>query len=244
MNSLTRISIRFTVTHCGLVTSYGDTDLGNIGWDNGVLPDDTKPLPEPILTCHQWGIVAFSVSNHQPHDCLLNRLFRRRSKKTSKLRVTGLCVGNSSGTGEFPAQMASNAKNVSIWWRRHVLSANAVKIDVIIITMHQRTVRINYGIYCILLWYSLCHVWHKLHLISFHVSLPISCWWWFIGLWYIPLTTIYCIALSRAVSYLCYLFGGVNLIYSRIFFRLVILNAKCVYFFPLLYITDSGKTDT
>ena len=35
------------------------------------------------------------VSNHQPHDCLLNRLFRRKSKKTSKLRVTGLCVGNS-----------------------------------------------------------------------------------------------------------------------------------------------------
>ena len=60
-----------------------------------------------------------SVSNHQPHDCLLNRLFRRRSKKTSKLRVTGLCVGNSPGTGEFPTQMASNAVNVSIWWRHH-----------------------------------------------------------------------------------------------------------------------------
>ena len=61
-----------------------------------------------------------SVSNHQPHDCLLNRLFRRRSKKTSKLRVTGLCVENSPGTGEFPAQMASDAENVSIWWRHHV----------------------------------------------------------------------------------------------------------------------------
>ena len=60
-----------------------------------------------------------SVSNHQPHDCLLNRLFRRRWKKTSKLRVTGFCVGNSSGTGEFPAQMASSAENVSIWWRHH-----------------------------------------------------------------------------------------------------------------------------
>ena len=60
-----------------------------------------------------------SVSNHQHHHCLLNRLFRRRSKKTSKLRVTGLCVGNSPGTGEFPAQMASNAENVSIWWRHH-----------------------------------------------------------------------------------------------------------------------------
>ena len=62
-----------------------------------------------------------SVSNHQPHDCLLNRLFRRRSKKTSKLPVTGLCVGNSPGTGEFPAQMTSNTENVSIWWRHHVI---------------------------------------------------------------------------------------------------------------------------
>ena len=59
------------------------------------------------------------VSNHQPHDCLLNRLFRRRSKKTSKLRVTGLCAGNSPVPGEFPAQRASTAENVSIWWRHH-----------------------------------------------------------------------------------------------------------------------------
>ena len=34
------------------------------------------------------------ASNHQLHYCLLNRLFRRRSKKTSKLRVTGLCVNS------------------------------------------------------------------------------------------------------------------------------------------------------
>ena len=60
-----------------------------------------------------------SLSNHQPHHCLPKYLFRRRSKKTWKLRVTGLCAGNSPGTGEFPAQMASNAKNVSIWWRHH-----------------------------------------------------------------------------------------------------------------------------
>ena len=43
-----------------------------------------------------------SVSNHQPHYCLLNRLLRRESKKTSKLLVTGLCAGNSPRTGEFP----------------------------------------------------------------------------------------------------------------------------------------------
>ena len=58
-----------------------------------------------------------SVSNHQPHDCLLTRLFSRSSKKTSKLRVTCLCAGDSPGTGEFPVQMASCAENVSIWWR-------------------------------------------------------------------------------------------------------------------------------
>ena len=29
-----------------------------------------------------------------------------------------LC-GEFTGTGEFPAQMASNAENVSIWWRHH-----------------------------------------------------------------------------------------------------------------------------
>ena len=70
----------------------------------------------PLLWRHNG---CQSVSNHQPHDCLLNRLFRRRSKKTSKLRVTGLCAGNSPETGEFPAQMASNAENVSIRWRHH-----------------------------------------------------------------------------------------------------------------------------
>ena len=44
---------------------------------------------------------------------------RRRSKKTSKLRATGLCQGNSPVTSEFPAQRASNAENVSILWRHH-----------------------------------------------------------------------------------------------------------------------------
>ena len=68
-----------------------------------------------LYRCHpfhslQWRHNGRGVSNHHPRDCLLNRLYRRDSKKTSKLRVTGLCVGNSPMTGEFPAQMASNAE--------------------------------------------------------------------------------------------------------------------------------------
>ena len=55
-------------------------------------------LMNPLQWRHnEWD----GVSNNQPQDCLLNRLSRRRWKKTSKPRVTGLCEGNSPGTGEF-----------------------------------------------------------------------------------------------------------------------------------------------
>ena len=40
------------------------------------------------------------VSNHRRLDYLLDRFIRRRSKKTSKFRVTGLCAGNSPLTGD------------------------------------------------------------------------------------------------------------------------------------------------
>ena len=79
------------------------------------LPARTKAI-FPLQWRHNEHV---GVSNHQPPECLRNSLFRHRSKKTSKLRVTGLCVGNLPVTGEFPAQMASNAKKVPIWWRRH-----------------------------------------------------------------------------------------------------------------------------
>ena len=39
--------------------------------------------------------------------------------KTSKLRVNDLCQGNEPVTGEFPAQRANNAENVSLLWRHH-----------------------------------------------------------------------------------------------------------------------------
>ena len=60
------------------------------------------------------------VSNHRHLKCLFNLSLRCRSKKTSKLRVTGLCEGKSPMTSEFPSQRASNAENVSIWWCHHV----------------------------------------------------------------------------------------------------------------------------
>ena len=59
------------------------------------------------------------VSNHQPHHCLLDRLFRRRSKKKSNSASLAF-VREFTGDRSIPAQMASNAENVSIWLRHHV----------------------------------------------------------------------------------------------------------------------------
>ena len=61
------------------------------------------------------GAMASQLTNLTIVYSTVYSVFSRRSK----LRVTGLCKGNSPVTGEFPAQMASNAENVSIWWRHH-----------------------------------------------------------------------------------------------------------------------------
>ena len=69
-----------------------------------------------ITVTSQW----FRYRLKSPASRLFTQSFiQTQIKKTSKLRVTGLCAGNSPGTGEFPAQMASNAQNVSIRWRHH-----------------------------------------------------------------------------------------------------------------------------
>ena len=60
------------------------------------------------------------------HSTVYSRL---RSKKTSKLRVTGLCEGNSPVTGEFPAQKTSNAEYVPIWLRHHVCQMSRLQLE-------------------------------------------------------------------------------------------------------------------
>ena len=80
---------------------------------------DPKCIEEIKAMSLQWRHNKHDyVSNHRRVDCFFNRLFMRRSQKTPKLFVNGLCVGYSPVTGEFPAQ--SNAENVSIWWRHFV----------------------------------------------------------------------------------------------------------------------------
>ena len=104
----------------------------NLKWTT--LPSDERIFSHltPLLELdHPWRFTYLSlqwrhnerdsVSNHQHHDCLLNRLFSHRSNKTLKLRVTGRCEGKSAVNGEFPAQRASEAEKISTWWRHHVM---------------------------------------------------------------------------------------------------------------------------
>ena len=48
------------LSHCGLMTPYGDIDLGEHSCNAVLLPDGTKPLPEPMLNNHWWGFLALT----------------------------------------------------------------------------------------------------------------------------------------------------------------------------------------
>ena len=74
-----------------------------------------------VLCLHYWDvIVGAMVSQITSLTTVYSTVYSGADqRKKSKLRVTGLCEGNSPVTGEFPAQRASNAEHVSIWWRHH-----------------------------------------------------------------------------------------------------------------------------
>ena len=97
------------------------------------------------------------VTHHRRLGCLLDRLFRRRSKKTSQLRVTVLCEGNSPVNGEFPAQKASNAEK-----RFHFLTSSC-QIDTAMYSSYTAQ-----GIMLSFHGKQMCRVWSIDHKINIH----------------------------------------------------------------------------
>ena len=73
------------------------------------------------LNCHYYGVIMGTIASQSPALRLFAPQFiQTLIKENIKVpRHWPLC-GEFTGTGEFPAQMASNAENVSIWWRHHV----------------------------------------------------------------------------------------------------------------------------
>ena len=72
-----------------------------------------------VKTNHYCDVIM--CHNHRCPRCLLDCLFRCWSNKTSKLRVTGFCEGNSPVTGDFPRAKGQLRRKcfytmTSSWW--------------------------------------------------------------------------------------------------------------------------------
>ena len=110
--------------------------MSNLDVNLSTKSNPTIPPPHAPL---QWRHnERDGVSHHRRHVCLLNRLLRRKSKKTSKLRVTGLCEGNSPVTGEFPAHRPVTWKmfpfdDVTMLWQFITAVVVVIVIAVVII---------------------------------------------------------------------------------------------------------------
>ena len=106
--------LQFHPTHGSLILAIG------FGKGFRSIRHHTKFMSNVYCNTLQWRhSERDGVWNNRRLDGLLKRLIRHRSKKTSKLCITGLCEGNSPVTGKFPWQTDSNAENVSIWWCHH-----------------------------------------------------------------------------------------------------------------------------
>ena len=74
---------------------------------------------------------SYGVSNHRQLYHLFSREFKSTSRITLTHRVTSLCEGNPSVTGEFSSQRAGKAENISILWRQYAIKLCELKPEVI-----------------------------------------------------------------------------------------------------------------
>ena len=110
--------LRYTQTNLNVIPSDPENwdSLGEAG-DHSAITDVIMGTDVIVGTDVIMGTIASQITSLTIVYSIVYS--DADQKKISTLRVTGLCAGNSPETGEFPAQMASNAENVSIWWRHH-----------------------------------------------------------------------------------------------------------------------------
>ena len=127
--------VQFSCVYITCQFLFGFNFTNGALWDIGLVHCGICIYIVYILLFLHFFVILYQMSWYNYIDVIMStmapqitssRLFtqpfiRCTSKKASKLRVTGLCAGNSPVTGEFPAQMTSNPENVSNWWRHHVI---------------------------------------------------------------------------------------------------------------------------
>ena len=79
----------------------------------------------PLEWCHNE---RDDIWNHRRLDYLLSRLFRRRSEKTSMLRVTGLCEGKSTTWWRLHATQATNCSHEPSDYQRMKTQSSAFTV--------------------------------------------------------------------------------------------------------------------
>ena len=83
--------VEHSFTYCGLVTPYGVIDDKiriNIGSGNGLLPDSTTPLPQPMLTSHWWSSVAFTGEQFHIYHAQAAILYNELGNRTFEINTT------------------------------------------------------------------------------------------------------------------------------------------------------------
>ena len=118
VSQITGVSIACSVVYSG-ANQRKHQSSASLAFVRGFLTLSSWKLPFACVCKSHWFHNGDFIVDAMASKITSLTIFRRRSKKTSKHRVTGLCTGNSPGTGEFPAQKACNSENVFIWWRHH-----------------------------------------------------------------------------------------------------------------------------
>ena len=114
---------------------------------DGLAPLGTKPSAETVMiefpSHYDDVIMSAMASQITSLTIVCSKVYSGRSKDTSKLRVTGLYAQNSLMTGEFPAQRASKAENIFIWWRHHVLML-LIRITLMLTRLQHKNAQVRF----------------------------------------------------------------------------------------------------
>ena len=121
--------IRYSYILWKLIRKKGNRSLGKTSFYRH--PWIWFPARKPLRWRHNDHA---GVSNHQHHGCLLNRLFRRKSKKTAKLRVTNYWINcaNSNANKPITTRVYSILLSRNQWNKSHQISYTT---DILIILL-------------------------------------------------------------------------------------------------------------
>ena len=130
------------ITNCAIFLQYCKRfSIYSLWWAFGVTMLQMAPIISTLVSIRKQItiknaslLLLYSMSGNNHYSDAITRVMTSQitgisivsstvgsgaDQKTSKLRVSRLCVSNSLVTGEFPAQKTSGTENVSIWWRHH-----------------------------------------------------------------------------------------------------------------------------